>query len=84
LIPVPVPVADSTPAIATGLIRTPVEDDQLAVEVVRRADAELAVPEQLRDRHPAAIPADQQGVDDRDLGDPAGTGRRRDRLVRGA
>jgi hypothetical protein len=66
-------------AVATDLIRTPIEDDQLTVEVVQRSEAEVAAAEQLGDRHHAAITTDHQVVEDRYLGDPAVTGRPRDR-----
>src|SRR5262249_20275777 len=69
-------------AVATDLMRTPVEDDQLAVEVVHRAETKVAVAEQLGDRHHAVITTAHQVVEDRCLGDPAATGRPRDRRRR--
>jgi hypothetical protein len=50
--------------------------------VVQRAEPEVAVAEQLGDRHHAFIPTDHQAVEDRYLGDPAATGRPRDRRRR--
>src|SRR5262249_13452287 len=63
--------------VAADLIRTPVEHDQLAVEVVQRAEAEVAAAEQLGDRHHAAVTTDTWVIlprpDDRGTGGEDGT-----------
>lgn len=56
-------------AVAAHLIRSPVEHDQLAVEVIERPNAKVAMAEQFGDRHHAIVMAGRKGVDDRDLGD---------------
>ncbi len=54
-------------AVQLGLVRLPVEHDQLAVQAVERAQAEVTVLQDLPDRHVAVVSARQQRLHGRRL-----------------